>query len=70
MTRDTAIEIIRATGDQTPKGDIASFCDFAGITLERFYAIAETFRNRKIWKRDSDGVWRIPEFLLPDWNWS
>ncbi len=68
MTRDTAIEIIRATGDQTPKGDIASFCDFAGITLERFYAIAETFRNHQVWKRDTDGVWRIPEFLIPDWN--
>jgi N-acetyl sugar amidotransferase len=70
MTRDKAIEIIRATGDQTPKGDISSFCDFAGISAERFYAHADSFRSHKIWKRGSDGVWRIPEFLLPDWNWS
>lgn len=70
MTRDKAIEIIRAASDQTPKDDISSLCDFAGITADRFHAIAETFRNRKIWKRDSDGVWRIPGFLIPDWNWS
>jgi len=70
MTREEALEIIRSVGDQTPHGDIASFCVFSGISVQRFHAIAETFRNHQVWKRDPDGVWRIPEFLIPDWNWS
>jgi N-acetyl sugar amidotransferase len=31
MTRDDAIEVIRARGDETPHGDIERFCSFAGI---------------------------------------
>lgn len=70
ITRRKAIEIIRASGVQIPTDDIAGFCDFAGITVDRFHAVAETFRNPRVWKRGSDGVWRISEFLIPDWNWS
>lgn len=70
ITRDDALHIIRTTGDQTPREDIASFCDFAGVSTDHFYAIAEKFRNPNIWSRDSRGVWRIANFLIPDWNWS
>lgn len=68
MTRDRAIEIIRLTGDETPIEDIAKFCEFTGISTARFFAIAERFRNPKIWIR-ADGVWTIPGFLIPDWHW-
>jgi len=67
-TREEAIAIIRKSGDQTPYNDIARFCKFADITTDRFFAIAEQFRNQSIWKRVS-GVWTIPGFLIPDWNW-
>jgi len=70
MTRDQALAIVRAAGDETPRADIARFCAFAGIDESRFMAIAETFRNTDIWKRDSQGRWNIPEFLLPDWKWT
>ena len=70
MTRDEALVVIRTAGDQTPREDIATFCDFAGISTERFYAVAETFRNPDIWVRNTDGVWHITDFLIPEWNWS
>jgi N-acetyl sugar amidotransferase len=69
MSRADALEILRCSGDQTPHQDIARLCAFAGISEDRFHAIAETFRNNAVWKRDRDGVWFIPDFLLPDWRW-
>jgi N-acetyl sugar amidotransferase len=69
MSRADALEILRRSGDQTPHHDIARLCAFTGIDEARFYSIAENFRNHAIWKRDRDGVWLIPDFLLPDWRW-
>jgi len=69
LSRDAAIEIVRRRGDDTPHGDIAKLCEFMRITPERFFAIAETFRNHGIWAR-RDGRWEIPGFLVPDWQWS
>ena len=68
ITREAALEVIRSSGDQTPRADIAKFCVFAEISESRFFEIAETFRNRDIWKLE-DGVWKIREFLIPDWKW-
>jgi hypothetical protein len=70
MTRGQALQIIRERGDQTPHADIDKFCAFAGITRERFFAIAETFRNHDVWKRREDGSLHIPGFLFDDWRWS
>jgi N-acetyl sugar amidotransferase len=69
VTRARAIEIISDLGDQTPHEDIASFCSYVGIDERRFEAIADGFRNREIWT-ERDGVWRIDDFLIPDWSWS
>ena len=68
ITRERAIEIIRAAGDQTPHADIEKFCAFAGISVQRFFEIAERFRNHAIWTR-ADGVWRVENFLIEDWRW-
>ena len=46
MTRDKAIEVLRERQDETPREDIEAFCRWAGITEDRFFEIAETFRNR------------------------
>lgn len=69
ISRDEAVRIVREKGDQTPHADIDRFCQFAGIPRERFFEIADRFRNPKIWKRDN-GVWTIPGFLVPDWKWT
>jgi hypothetical protein len=70
MTRARALEIIRETGDATPQADIDRFCAFAGLSRERFFAIAETFRNPAVWQRRSDGAWHIPGFIVEDWRWA
>lgn len=69
MTRERAIEILRERGDETPREDIAKFCDFAGISVERFFAICETFRNHDIWTQEN-GTWKMNDFLIPDWRWA
>lgn len=69
ITRDAAIETIRKAGDQTPIDDIKRFCAFAGMSTERFFAMAEKFRNQDIWQRTASG-WRMPDFIVPDWSWN
>jgi N-acetyl sugar amidotransferase len=69
MTRERAVEAIRATGDDTPHRDIGKFCAFAGITPARFFEICERFRNPAVWKKEV-GTWKIPGFLIHDWKWN
>jgi N-acetyl sugar amidotransferase len=69
ITRDEAIAKVRELGDQRPADDIRRFCDYTQIDEERFEEIVESFRNTEIWSRGADGVWRIEDFLIPDWSW-
>lgn len=69
LTRAQAIEIVHRTGEQRPLADIEKFCAFAGITAAEFMAIAERFRNPRVWRDDVDGRWSIADFLIHDWNW-
>lgn len=68
LTRAEAIQCLRERGDETPHEDIKKLCAFLGITVGRFYEIAERFRNPAVWKRRGD-VWYIPDFIVEDWNW-
>jgi len=69
LTRDVAIDAVRRYGDNIPIEDISKFCTFTGISIERFFKIAERFRDIDIWKQRDDGVWYMPDFLIPDWRW-
>ncbi|MFN0161679.1 MAG: N-acetyl sugar amidotransferase [Burkholderiales bacterium] len=68
LSRSEAVAVIARAGDQEPAADIQRFCEFAGIDRARFDGIAETFRNPEVWHR-ADGRWKIPGFLIPDWEW-
>jgi hypothetical protein len=68
ITRDDAIAIVRQSGPQTPHADIARMCDFLGITTARFYEVAETFRNPRVWTQ-RERCWTIDNFLINDWDW-
>lgn len=68
MSRRGAVEIIRRRGDDTPVQDIRKFCRFAGISTNKFFEIAEKFRNQEIWEKRS-GKWMIKNFLIKDWEW-
>lgn len=69
MTRDEGIQAIAELGDERPVDDLERFCEFLGMEVAEFDALADRFRNPKIWKREG-GVWRIDDFLVPDWKWS
>ena len=69
MSRDEAIRAIGDLGDQTPLEDISRFCRWIDISEERFFALAETFRNKAIWSREN-GRWQIDDFLIPDYRWT
>lgn len=68
MTREDAVDIIRAAGDEFPAEAIGKFCAWAGITQADFLAKAEKFRNAGVWSRDGQ-TWKIENFLIKDWNW-
>lgn len=69
ISRKQAVEHLRRRGDETPLEDIDKFCGFVGISRAEFFEIIEKFRNREIWSQ-KDGVWRIGDFIIPDWTWA
>lgn len=69
LSRDQAVGAVRARGEQRPSADITKLCAFVERSEDWFFSTAERFRNHSIWKQ-AQGTWVIPEFLIPDWNWT
>lgn len=69
MTRAAGIRLVRRHGEEYPRREIAEFCRYTGVSPRRFLRVAETFRNRKIWRRRRDGCWVMDSFLIPRWPW-
>ena len=69
LSRKEAIQIIKKTGDQFPIQEIKKFCDYIKISLKKFLIITEKFRNKKIWFKDKNGIWKIRNFLISKWKW-
>lgn len=69
LKREEAIQRLRRIGLQVPYGDIRKFCAFAGQPESWFWDILNRFRNHDIWRHE-DGIWRIPDFLIADWDWT
>ncbi len=68
LNRAQAVAQLRKSKEQRPDADIKAFCGFTDISVERFDVICEGFRNPDIWYRDG-AVWKIRDFLIPDWKW-
>ncbi len=62
ISRKAALARVRKMGDPTPHQDIKRFAQFTGLTVKRFFEIAERFRNLDVWERKK-GKWRIMEPL-------
>ena len=69
ITRNDALDIIRSTGEEKPVKEIELFCEYVDISNKEFYEICESFRNPSIWKKDSQGKFYIPSFLIENWSW-
>ncbi len=69
ITRDQALAELREKGHNVNHAAIARFCEFTGITAREFWAIYESYRNLAIWRRDGNGRWYVPEFLVQNFDW-
>lgn len=68
ITRNEALQQIEKLGNQTPSNEIDLFCKYLNIERKDFFKIIEKFRNKVIWEKKG-GVWRIKNFLIPNWRW-
>ena len=68
LIRDQAINILREARPEQLDDDIAAFCNFVGKPVSWYWDLADRFRNLELWEKQ-DGIWKIPGFLLPDWDW-
>ena len=69
ISRDEAIARIRNLGDETPWKDLELFSEFSGVPMRKLLETAQNFRSADIWRQRPDGVWEIPDFIIPEWNW-
>ncbi len=69
MTRDEAIRKVKSIKEDLPKSEISMFCKYVNISENHFFKIANSFRNKNIWKISNKGVWYIKDFLIKNWRW-
>ena len=58
MTREEAIELARRYDGKCANRYIRRFCDFIGISEDRFWDVAERFRGQDVWEHDANG-WKL-----------
>ena len=69
ISREKAIKIIKSNGLKMPLEDIKKFCKYTNISIQKFFEIAEKFRNKDIWKKNKNKKFYIKDFLIDDWKW-
>ncbi|MFW5889439.1 MAG: N-acetyl sugar amidotransferase [Bacillota bacterium] len=56
MTREDGIELVRKYDHIKPRVDLERWLDYVGMTEDEFDAIADTFRDERVW-RIENGEW-------------
>jgi N-acetyl sugar amidotransferase len=56
MTREMGIEMVRKY-DHVKSSDLARWLDYVGMSEEEFDRIADTFRDPRVWSKDTSGKW-------------
>jgi N-acetyl sugar amidotransferase len=69
LSRDNALLIARKLGNEKPIKEIHDFCRYLNITNSEFFRICNSFRNKKIWFKDHDKIWKIKNFPIKNWVW-
>ncbi len=57
MTRETGIEMVKRYDAAEPPS-LKAYCDFLGISPQKFYDIVEPMRDLSIWEKTAGGVWK------------
>ena len=56
MSREEGMEMVRQYDANEPSS-LDYYCDFLGISKERFYALVDNQRDPRIWRRGAGGTW-------------
>jgi N-acetyl sugar amidotransferase len=69
MTRDEGIEMVRKY-DDVVSSDLEYWLDYVGMTEDEFWAIADTFRDPRVWRIENehwvkDNIWGEPSAYGP-----
>ena len=57
MSREEGIEMVRKYDPVKPRRDLERWLDYVDMTEEEFDAIADTFRDPRVWDQDDKGDW-------------
>jgi N-acetyl sugar amidotransferase len=57
MTRDEAIAMVERYDHVKPRRDLERWLEYVGMTEEEFDETADTFRDPRVWAKDSGGEW-------------
>jgi N-acetyl sugar amidotransferase len=57
MTRDEAIAMVERYDHVKPRRDLERWLEYVGMTEEEFDETADTFRDPRVWAKDSSGEW-------------
>lgn len=57
MDREEGIELVRKYDGKCDHSYIEKYCDYLGISEEKFWEVAESFRGKDIWEKNSNGEW-------------
>jgi hypothetical protein len=73
LSRKKAIQLVeQSDGILPPREYIQHFCKTTGISEKHFWEIAEKFRNRDVWYKDSEGKFQLRGWIggpsIPE-NW-
>jgi N-acetyl sugar amidotransferase len=58
MTRKKAIEFVKKYDGKCAERFIKNFCDYLGISRKKFWEVAESYRNKDIWRKN-EGKWEL-----------
>lgn len=61
MSREEAIDLVKAYDGKCAQRFIDRFCDYIGITQQQFVETMERFRNKDIWQKNSFGKWELKD---------
>ena len=63
MSRAEAVELVKRYDGKCAPSLIERFADYIEISVERFWEVAESFRNPALWRRRGNGEWALADAL-------
>lgn len=59
MSREAAFELVKKYDGNCSEAYVKKFCRYIGISIDTFWEIAESYRNKDIWKKNKNNRWEL-----------